>query len=114
MSKTWKIVSASVLFVIILAIGVKAMGANSEGSSTKKFAWENLSAGLQDEVTTEWKDATIEKTKLKEKFGQFDEKYIDQEVYAITFKVSENSVLGDITAYVSLDGKTFIGVGIRE
>lgn len=116
MSKLWKVISACALFIILLVISVNAISANNNDdySSIKKFAWESLSVDQQNEVTEDWKEATVKKTKLEKKYGLFDEKYINKKVYAVTFKVDGNSLLGDITAYVSLNKKTFIGVANRE
>lgn len=114
MSKHWKIISASILFIFLLAVSIAVINTNNDHYPIKKISWNHLSDAQQSEVTTDWKDATVKKIKLEKKYSQFDDQFIGKDVYAITFKVSEQSLLGDITAYVTSDKKTFIGIGLRE
>lgn len=71
-------------------------------SQIKEIAWSSLSNQEKSTVIVDWKEALVTETMYKEK-----------STYAVSFKTSDDALLGPIVVYIEQTSLAIIGQGLR-
>ncbi|QKE71996.1 hypothetical protein HPK19_03900 [Arthrobacter citreus] len=118
MKKLNLIVVSITLLVFILAgciNNTKKTVKEEYSLSITKIAYDSLDAGDRNELLNDKPDGVVErKVVTKDIAHLIDMKYDGKEVYAVTFKVKNSDLLGDITVYFDGEKQKVIGRGYRE
>ena len=81
----------------------------------REIAWNSLGDSERKEVVGDWRDATVSKvTADTKRFALNDSSFDGKEVTMVTFRSSNNSVLGDISKLVDEPSQKVVGGGLRE
>lgn len=108
----------SVVFSAIILSGCGIENEEQQSSySIAAIVYNTLSDGEKAELANEKPDGDgkVERKVVTKEIAQLtDKSYDGKEVYAVTFKVKNNNLLGDITVYFDGETQKVIGRGIRE
>ncbi len=110
-----------ILSVVLSAIILSGCGNDKEEKASSQsiaaIVYHTLSDGEKAELTNSEPDGDgkVERKVVTKEIAQLtDKSYDGKEVYAVTFKVKDNNLLGDITVYFDGETRKVIGRGIRE
>jgi len=117
-SKKFSLIISSIVFSTIIFSGCGNVNEEQESSlSIAAIVYHTLSDGEKEELANSKPDGDgkVERKVVTKAIVQLtDKSYDGKEVYAVTFKVKENNLLGDITVYFDGEARKVIGRGIRE
>ncbi|WP_028563027.1 hypothetical protein [Paenibacillus pinihumi] len=113
-----KIILSITIVMVLCLVGCSKDYANTvkdEPTQMKKIAWEGLSKKEQKVVVGSWESATIEKIEVsKLKFPLIFLEKNSENIYRVTFKTTQDELLGPIGVYIDADIKKIVGYDIRE
>lgn len=116
--KKYSLIILSIVFSSIIFTGCGNINGEKESSdSIAAIVYDTLSEGEKAELANDKPDGDgkVERKVVTKEIAQLtDKSYDGKEVYAVTFKVKDNNLLGDITVYFDGEAREVIGRGIRE
>jgi hypothetical protein len=94
-----------ILFALVISFYSCTKGdmAATSVASCQEIAWVSLSDQEKLTITTEWRNARVEKTTYKNK-----------KVYSVLFNTVDDALLGPIVIFVDRNSNRILGQGFRN